>query len=120
MTGTDESLVYEKLKIYPVGREIYIDGQETELTRMEFDVLYLLASIRAAAVAVRIFRLLSSHNESSLSISWYVEFVFWLSSGKIQKCKNGNAIGDSDSGRHTPLFFCRKRSVLGFAMSQEY
>ncbi len=44
MTGTDESLVYGKMQIYPVGGEIYIDGQETELTRMEFDVLYLLAS----------------------------------------------------------------------------
>ncbi len=44
VTGTDESFVYGKLQIYPVGGEIYIDGQETELTRMEFDVLYLLAS----------------------------------------------------------------------------
>lgn len=44
MTGTDESFVYGKMQIYPVGGEIYIDGQETELTRMEFDVLYLLAS----------------------------------------------------------------------------
>lgn len=44
MTETDKCLVYGKLRIYPVGREVYIDGQETELTRMEFDVLYLLAS----------------------------------------------------------------------------
>lgn len=44
MTETDDSLVYGKLQIYPVSREVYIDGQETEITRMEFDVLYLLAS----------------------------------------------------------------------------
>ncbi len=44
MTETDDSLVYGKLQIYPVSREVYIDGQETEITRMEFDVLYFLAS----------------------------------------------------------------------------
>ena len=27
-----------------MGRAVYIDGNETELTRMEFDVLYFLAS----------------------------------------------------------------------------
>ncbi len=47
------------------------------------DVLFLSLT-SAAAVAVRTFRLLSSHRESSLSNSWYVEFVFWLSSRKIQ------------------------------------
>jgi len=41
---TDKSLIYGKLQIYPVGRAVYIDGNETELTRMEFDVLYFLAS----------------------------------------------------------------------------
>lgn len=44
MTETDDSLVYGKLQIYPVSREVYIDGKETEITRMEFDVLYFLAS----------------------------------------------------------------------------
>ena len=41
---TDENLVYGKLHINPVSRSVYIDEQETELTRMEFDVLYFLAS----------------------------------------------------------------------------
>lgn len=44
MAETDKSLIYGKLQIYPVGRAVYIDGNETELTRMEFDVLYFLAS----------------------------------------------------------------------------
>ncbi len=44
MTETDKSFVYGKLQICPMGREVYIDGQETELTRMEFDVLYFMAS----------------------------------------------------------------------------
>ncbi len=46
--------------------------------------MFCFSLMRAVAVAVRIFKLLSSHKESSLSNSWYVEFVFWLSSGKIQ------------------------------------
>lgn len=44
MAETDKSLIYGKLQIYLVGRAVYIDGNETELTRMEFDVLYFLAS----------------------------------------------------------------------------
>lgn len=44
MIETDKSLVYGRLKIYPVGRTVYADGQEAELTRMEFDVLYFLVS----------------------------------------------------------------------------
>ena len=44
MAETDKSLIYGKLQIYPVGRAVYIDGNENELTRMEFDVLYFLAS----------------------------------------------------------------------------
>lgn len=44
MTETDERLVYGKLHIYPASRSVYIDDQEIALTRMEFDVLYFLAS----------------------------------------------------------------------------
>ncbi len=47
------------------------------------DVLFLSLT-SAAAVAVRTFRLLSSHRESSLSNSWYVESVFRSVSGKMQ------------------------------------
>jgi len=41
---TDKSLVYENLRIYPMSRVAYVDDQEVTLTRMEFDVLYFLAS----------------------------------------------------------------------------
>lgn len=44
MAETDKGLVYGKLQIYPVSRTVYMDGQEAELTKMEFDVLYFLAS----------------------------------------------------------------------------
>lgn len=44
MAETDKSLVYGKLQIYPVGRAVYMEGQEADLTKMEFDVLYFLAS----------------------------------------------------------------------------
>ena len=44
MADTDKVLVYGKLRIYPVSRVVYTDGQEAELTRMEFDVLYFLAA----------------------------------------------------------------------------
>ena len=44
MNRTDKNLVYGKLEIYPVSRAVYTDGQEADLTRMEFDVLYFLAS----------------------------------------------------------------------------
>lgn len=53
------------------------------LENNQVDVLFF-SVIKADAVAVRIFKLLSSHCESSLSNSWYVEFVFWLSSEKMQ------------------------------------
>ena len=43
MNRTDKNLVYGKLEIYPVSRVVYTDGQEADLTRMEFDVLYFLA-----------------------------------------------------------------------------
>lgn len=44
MDETDKSLVYENLRIYPMSRVAYVDEQEVTLTRMEFDVLYFLAS----------------------------------------------------------------------------
>ena len=44
MDETDKSLVYGKLQIHPMSRAVYTDGREAELTRMEFDVLYFLAS----------------------------------------------------------------------------
>lgn len=44
MVETDKSLVYENLQIHPMSRVTYVDDQEVILTRMEFDVLYFLAS----------------------------------------------------------------------------
>lgn len=44
MAGIDESIIYGKLYIYPASRSVYIDSQEIAITRMEFDVLYFLAS----------------------------------------------------------------------------
>ncbi len=44
MAETDKNLVYGKLQIHPVSRVVCTDGQEIVLTRMEFDVLYFLAS----------------------------------------------------------------------------
>ena len=44
MTETDKSLVYGKLQICPVSRSVYVDKHEIMLTRMEFDVLFFLAS----------------------------------------------------------------------------
>ena len=41
---TDKDLVYRQLHIYPASRTVYINAQEVVLTRMEFDVLYFLAS----------------------------------------------------------------------------
>lgn len=41
---TDKSLVYGKLQISPESRTVYDDEQEVVITRMEFDVLYFLAS----------------------------------------------------------------------------
>ena len=37
-------MMYVKNRIYPASRSVYMDDQEIELTRMEFDVLYFLAS----------------------------------------------------------------------------
>ena len=44
VADTDRRLVYESLQIYPMSRTVYINSQEIILTRMEFDVLYYLAS----------------------------------------------------------------------------
>ena len=44
MIETDKSLVYGKLQISPESRTVYADEQEVVITRMEFDVLYFLAS----------------------------------------------------------------------------
>lgn len=44
MIETDKSLVYGKLQISPESRTVYTDEQEVVITRMEFDVLYFLAS----------------------------------------------------------------------------
>ena len=44
MAETDKSIVDGKLQIYSISRTVYVEGQEVILTRMEFDVLYFLAS----------------------------------------------------------------------------
>ncbi len=44
MIETDKSLVYGKLQICSESRTVYADEQEVVLTRMEFDVLFFLAS----------------------------------------------------------------------------
>lgn len=44
MAETGEKLVFGKLHIHPASRSAYTDSQEVALTRMEFDVLYFLAS----------------------------------------------------------------------------
>lgn len=44
MAETNKCLVYGKLQIHPVSRTVYINDQEIVLTKMEFDVLYYLAS----------------------------------------------------------------------------
>lgn len=44
MSETDKSLVYENLRIHPMSRVAYVEDQEITLTKMEFDVLYFLAS----------------------------------------------------------------------------
>lgn len=44
MAETDKSIVDGKLQIYSISRIVYVEGQEVILTRMEFDVLYFLAS----------------------------------------------------------------------------
>ena len=45
--------------------------------------------------------------------------VFCQSLAYKMMCRKRHTIGDSYSGRYMPLFFCRKRSVLDIAMSQE-
>ena len=44
MAETDKSIVDGKLQIYSISRTVYVEGQAVILTRMEFDVLYFLAS----------------------------------------------------------------------------
>lgn len=44
MDETGNSIVYGKIYIDSASRTVYSDGQEIVLTRMEFDVLYFLAS----------------------------------------------------------------------------
>lgn len=67
--------------------EVYNITQLSDLVGLYFliqtDVL-CFSFMSAVAVAVRTFKLLSSHSERSLSNSWYVSSVFWLSSEKIQ------------------------------------
>ena len=44
MAEIDKRLVYGKLHIYPASRLVCKNDQEVKLTKMEFDVLYFLAS----------------------------------------------------------------------------
>lgn len=44
MTGTDKSITYGELEIKMDSREVFAKGRNVMLTRMEFDVLYFLAS----------------------------------------------------------------------------
>ena len=44
--------------------------------------------------------------------------VIWQSFAYKMLCRKRYTIGDSDSGRYTPPFFCRKKPILDFAMSQ--
>lgn len=44
MVDKEKYLQYGKLHINLLSRIVYIDNQESVLTRMEFDVLYFLAS----------------------------------------------------------------------------
>ena len=37
-------IVHDTLRIAPLGREVFVDGTEVQLTAKEFDLLYLLAS----------------------------------------------------------------------------
>ena len=72
------------MMLYPIFTHIHrikynptekLVGLYLELKNNQVDVL-CFSLIKADAVAVKIFKLLSSHCESSLSNSWYVEFVF--------------------------------------------
>lgn len=42
--NAEKNLIYDNLRIYPGSRTVYVGEQEIFLTRMEFDVLYFLAS----------------------------------------------------------------------------
>ena len=44
--------------------------------------------------------------------------VIWQSFAYKMMCRKRYTIGDSDSGGYSPLFLCRKKSILDFAMSQ--
>ena len=44
MSEMDKDLVYGRLRINPASRMVYVDENEVALTRMEFDVLFFLAS----------------------------------------------------------------------------
>ncbi|MCM1561799.1 MAG: winged helix-turn-helix domain-containing protein [Butyrivibrio sp.] len=44
MLITNEKLTYGNLQIYLASRTVYVNEQEIVLTKMEFDVLYFLAS----------------------------------------------------------------------------
>lgn len=44
MANIEKFLEYGKLRIDVFGRVVYVDNKEIFLTRMEFDVLYFLAS----------------------------------------------------------------------------
>ncbi len=42
--GSSEPIRYEGLSVDPAGREVFVEGEEVNLTAKEFDLLYLLAS----------------------------------------------------------------------------
>ena len=42
--NTGKNLIHGKLRIYPGSRMVYVEEKEIFLTKMEFDVLYFLAS----------------------------------------------------------------------------
>lgn len=44
MAETNKVLIYGKLQIYSASRSVNVNNQEVALTKMEFDVLYFLAS----------------------------------------------------------------------------
>ena len=44
MAGIVNDIIIGKLQLNPASRTVYVDAQEIILTRMEYDVLYFLAS----------------------------------------------------------------------------
>lgn len=44
MTRADKSITYREFEIKMDSRAVFVKGQNVTLTRMEFDVLYFLAS----------------------------------------------------------------------------